>query len=358
MARLSGDGRTARRRSPLPPSGMIATMPLFAPPPRREPRRHWSVPMKVFKRGVAALMCVAAIATAVAQDRTTLATDRDKVSYAIGMDVGNSIKPVGPDLDFASFEKGLRNAFAGGQPALGQDEAMATDKALRARIAARDGKPVAGAAPGAPPPAVDKAKVGQLLGGFVVGPSLAQIKDEIELPVFLQAVRTVLAGGQPLLAEADAKAVLSAFSQRMQGQMQAKSAALGEKNRAEGAAFLARNRLAKGVVTTPSGLQYMVLRQGSGARPKPTDHVTVNYKGTLLDGTKFDSSYDRPQPPEPFALDQVIPGWSEGVSLMPVGAKYRFWIPSDLGYGDKGTPGGPIGPNATLVFDVELLGIQ
>jgi FKBP-type peptidyl-prolyl cis-trans isomerase FkpA len=102
----------------------------------------------------------------------------------------------------------------------------------------------------------------------------------------------------------------------------------------------------------------MVLRQGSGARPKPTDHVTVNYKGTLLDGTKFDSSYDRPQPPEPFALDQVIPGWSEGVSLMPVGAKYRFWIPSDLGYGDKGTPGGPIGPNATLVFDVELLGIQ
>ena len=314
--------------------------------------------MKVFKRGVAALMCVAAMATAVAQDRTTLATDRDKVSYAIGMDVGNSIKPVGPDLDFASFEKGLRNAFAGGQPALGQDEAMATDEALRARIAARDGKPVAGAAPGAPPPAVDKTKVGQLLGGFVVGPSLAQIKDEIELPVFLQAVRTVLAGGQPLLAEADAKAVLSAFSQRMQGQMQAKSAALGEKNRAEGAAFLARNRLAKGVVTTPSGLQYMVLRQGSGARPKPTDHVTVNYKGTLLDGTKFDSSYDRPQPPEPFALDQVIPGWSEGVSLMPVGAKYRFWIPSDLGYGDKGTPGGPIGPNATLVFDVELLGIQ
>ena len=314
--------------------------------------------MKVFKRGLAALLCVAAIATAAAQDRTTLATDRDKVSYAIGMDVANSIKPVGPDLDLATFETALRGAFAGQPPALSQADATATDTALRARIAARDGKAVTGAAPGAQPPAVDKGKVGQLLGGQVVGPSLVQIKDEIELPVFLQAVRTVLAGGQPLLADADAKAVLSAFSQRMQGQMQAKSAALGEKNRAEGAAFLARNKNTKGVITTPSGLQYMVLRQGSGARPQPSDHVTVNYKGTLLDGTVFDSSYDRPQPPEPFALEQVIPGWREGVSLMPVGAKYRFWIPAEIAYGDKGTPGGPIGPNATLVFDVELLGIQ
>ena len=316
--------------------------------------------MKLFKRGLAALLCLAAIATATAAvpDRTTLATDRDKVSYAIGMDVANSIKPVGPDLDLASFEQALRGAFAGQPPALSQAEAVATDTALRARIAARDGKPAAGAAPGSPPPAVDKAKVGQLLGGQVIGPSLVQIKDEIELPVFMQAVRTVLAGGQPLLADADAKSALAAFGQRMQGQMQAKSAALGEKNRAEGAAFLARNKTAKGVITTPSGLQYMVLRQGSGERPKPTDRVIVNYKGALLDGTVFDSSYDRPQPPEPFALDQVIPGWAEGVSLMPVGAKYRFWIPAGLGYGDKGTPGGPIGPNATLVFDVELLSIQ
>jgi len=317
--------------------------------------------MKLFKRGLAALLCAAALTTtaaALAQDATTLATDHDKVSYAIGLDVGNSIKPVGPDLDMASFEQALRNAFAGKPPALSQADAMATDTALRARIAARDGKPVAGAAPGSPPPVVDKAKVGQLLGGQVIGPSLVQIKDEIDVPVFMQAVRTIISGGKPLLADADAKAVLAAFSQRMQGQMQAKSAALGEKNRAEGAAFLAKNKNAKGVITTPSGLQYMVLRQGSGARPKPTDRVVVNYKGSLLDGTVFDSSYDRPQPPEPFNLDQVIPGWSEGVSLMPVGAKYRFWVPAEIAYGDKGTPGGPIGPNATLVFDVELLGIQ
>ena len=145
---------------------------------------------------------------------------------------------------------------------------MATDAALRARIAARDGKPVPGAAPGAQPPAVDKAKVGQLVGGQMVGPSLVPIKDEIELPVLVQAVRTVLSGGQPLLAEAEAKSVLEAFSQRIHGKMQAKAAADGEKNKAEGAAFLATNKTVKGVFTTPSGLQYMVLRQGSGAQPE------------------------------------------------------------------------------------------
>jgi FKBP-type peptidyl-prolyl cis-trans isomerase FkpA len=310
--------------------------------------------MKAFMRGAAALLlCVAGTAAA----KTVLTTDRDKVSYAVGMDVANSIKPVGPDLDLGTFEQGIRHAFAGGPPAMSQEDAMATDTALRARIAARSGTPTPGTPPGTQPPAVDKAKVGTLVGGMMVGPSLVPIKDELEMPVFLQAVRTVLSSGQPLLADADAKAVLAAFSQRMQGQMQAKAAAAGGKNRTEGAAFLAGNKAVTGVVTTPSGLQYMVLRQGSGPRPKPTDSVRVNYKGTLLDGKTFDSSYDRGEPAT-FPLNQVVPGWQEGIVLMPVGSKYRFWIPSNLAYGDKGTPGGPIGPNATLVFDVELLGIQ
>ena len=141
--------------------------------------------MKPFVRGAAALCVAAAVATtALAQDRTVLTSDRDKVSYAIGMDVANSIKPVGPDLDVAAFEQGGAARLRGGKPpASSQQEAMATDAALRARIAARDGKPVPGAAPGAQPPAVDKAKVGQLVGGQMVGPSLAPIKDEIELPV-------------------------------------------------------------------------------------------------------------------------------------------------------------------------------
>ena len=160
----------------------------------------------------------------------------------------------------------------------------------------------------------------------------------------------------PLLADTEAKALLTAFSQQMQTKMQAKASAAGAKNKTQGAAFLAKNKTVKGVYTTPSGLQYMVLRQGAGPRPKPSQHVRVNYRGTLLDDTVFDSSYDRGQPAE-FGLDQVIPGWAEGVSLMPVGAKYRFWIPGDLAYGAKGTPGGPVGPNATLVFDVELMAI-
>jgi FKBP-type peptidyl-prolyl cis-trans isomerase FkpA len=100
----------------------------------------------------------------------------------------------------------------------------------------------------------------------------------------------------------------------------------------------------------------MVLRQGAGLRPKATDRVRVNYHGTLPDGTVFDSSVDRGQPID-FALNQVIAGWTEGVSMMPVGAKYRFWIPGDLAYGARGTPGGPIGPNQMLIFDVELLDI-
>jgi len=109
------------------------------------------------------------------------------------------------------------------------------------------------------------------------------------------------------------------------------------------------------VLTTPSGLQYMVLREGSGPRPMASDTVRVNYEGKLLDGTVFDSSYERGEPAE-FPLNRVIAGWTEGLSLMPVGAKYRFWIPSDLAYGASGSPP-KIGPNATLTFDVELLGI-
>jgi len=127
-------------------------------------------------------------------------------------------------------------------------------------------------------------------------------------------------------------------------------------NLAQGDAFLAKNAKAPGVQTTASGLQYQVITEGKGAKPQPSDIVKVNYKGTLLDGKTFDSSYDRGEPAT-FPLNQVVPGWQEGIAMMPVGSKYKFWIPAKLGYGDKGTPGGPIPPNATLVFEVELLDI-
>lgn len=313
--------------------------------------------MKAFVRGVAVLLTTAVAlwgTAAFAKDKTVLTTEREKVSYAIGMDVGGSIKPVGPDLDMAAFERAVRNAFDGGKPLLSEAEAKATDQALRARIGARDGVVQPGAAASAPP-IVAKDKVGFLVGGFMVGPSLATVKDEIEVPVLMQAVRTVLTSGKPLLTEGEVKSVLTTFSQQMQARMQAKAAAAAETNRAEGTKFLAANKAVKGVFSTGSGLQYMVLRQGAGARPKPTDTVRVNYHGTTLEGKVFDSSYERGQPAE-FALNQVIAGWTEGVAMMPEGSKFRFWIPSELAYGAKGA-GNDIGPNATLVFDVELMDI-
>jgi FKBP-type peptidyl-prolyl cis-trans isomerase FkpA len=313
--------------------------------------------MMKFTRVAAVAVMAASLwsGAAASQDKTSLASDRDKLSYAIGLDVGRAIAPVASDMDVHAFEQAVGDALAGKKPAMTKEVAIATDAALRARVAARAGKPIPGAPPGALPP-IDRTKVGQMVGAMMIGPSLAPIKDEIEFPTFMQAIRTSLAGGTPLLSEGDAKATLAGFTRRMQASLQAKAMAAGERNISEGDAFLARNKTVKGVYTTPSGLQYMVLRKGAGPQPKPGDRVRVNYRGTLLDGTVFDSSYDRGEAAD-FGLDQVIPGWSEGVAMMPVGAKYRFWIPSALAYGTKGTPGGPVGPNATLVFDVELMSI-
>lgn len=310
--------------------------------------------MKPSMRGLTALLTTAALlfaGAALAQDKTVLTTDRDKASYMVGTDIGRSIAPVGPDLDMAAFEKAIRHAFAGGKPLLGAEEAKVTGQALMARIGARGGQPPADGKV----PEVGRDKVGLLVGADV-GRALKPIKDEIEFPVFLQAVRTVLANGKPLLTDDELMEVRKAFAQKVQAQMQARAAELAGKNQAEGTAFLARNKSEKGVFSTPSGLQYMVLRQGAGPRPKASDRVRVNYHGTLLDGTVFDSSYDRGEPVE-FALNQVIAGWTEGLTMMPVGGKYRFWIPGELAYGARGTPDGTIGPNATLVFDVELLAI-
>lgn len=132
---------------------------------------------------------------------------------------------------------------------------------------------------------------------------------------------------------------------------------MAQDNKAAGEAYLAENKEKEGVRVTASGLQYEVLKAGSGKQPKATDTVVVHYRGTLIDGTEFDSSYKRGQPID-FPLNRVIPGWTEGVQLMQEGAKYRFVIPSALAYGPRGTPGGPIGPDATLIFEVELLKVQ
>ncbi|WDI96492.1 FKBP-type peptidyl-prolyl cis-trans isomerase [Xanthomonas campestris] len=318
--------------------------------------------MKMGKRGAAAsLLMVAMSATmpAMSQQPAAAATkekpalnassEKSNVSYAIGMDVARSFEPIAQDIDVSAMQRAIENAFKGGKPLLSDEQTQATDTALRTALAARNGQQMPGVAPGSAPAAPSKENVGLMLGDRAVGPSLAGIKDEIDLSILMEAVRTVFAKGTTRLTQQEAAATMQAFATAKQG-------AAGAKNREEGNAFLAKNKTEKGVITTASGLQYMVLRQGSGERPMPTNTVRVNYEGKLLDGKVFDSSYQRGQPAE-FGLNQVIAGWTEGVALMPVGSKYRFWIPSNLAYGPNGTQGGPIGPDATLTFDVELMGI-
>jgi FKBP-type peptidyl-prolyl cis-trans isomerase len=156
--------------------------------------------------------------------------------------------------------------------------------------------------------------------------------------------------------EKQAATVRESFGEKMQAKQIAKMMAEAKKNLTEGEAFLAANAKKPGVQTTASGLQYQVISEGKGPKPKASDLVRVNYKGMLGDGKVFDSTETRGEPAV-VSLAQVVPGWREGVMSMPVGSKYRFWIPASLGYGDKVPPGAPIGPNAMLVFEVELLEI-
>ncbi len=309
--------------------------------------------MNRFARGAAALCLTALVAvasTAHPQALTSLSGEHQQISYLVGMDIGRSLAAAGPDLDYASFERAVTHALAGGEPLIGEEEVARVGQALMRRIAVRSGRQVPGMAPGSAPPTVDPAKVG-LLTGLDVGQSLRPLADTLDVPVLVQAVRTVIEGGTPLLSTDEASEVRLVLEQRSRREAER----VAEANRAAGAEFLAGNRTAKGVFSTGSGLQYSVLRAGSGPRPRPGDRVRVHYRGTLLDGTEFDSSIARGEPAE-FALNQVIAGWTEGLTLMPVGSQYRFWIPGELAYGKAGSA--PlIGPNAVLVFEVELLAI-
>jgi len=192
--------------------------------------------------------------------------------------------------------------------------------------------------------------------GMDVGQSIKGLGAEIDSAALNAAIGDVLSGTALKLEAAESTKIKQDFFRKKQEAQMAERKAAGADNKAKGEAFLAENAKKEGVTVTASGLQYEVLTQGNGKKPAATDTVKVHYQGTLIDGTEFDSSYKRGQPIS-FPLNGVIKGWTEGVALMPVGSKYKFYIPSDLAYGERGA-GAKIGPDSTLIFTVELLAIE
>jgi FKBP-type peptidyl-prolyl cis-trans isomerase FklB len=226
-------------------------------------------------RLVLALLMMSVPAAAIAQTTPELKTEKDKLSYAMGMDLGGQLKARSVDIDPATFAQGLKDVLSGSKTALTEDEAKTAISALQMEM---------------------------------VQKNLADLK------------------------------------------------AAGEKNKAEGDAFLATNKSKEGVVTLPSGLQYKVITAGRGPKPTLEQTVVCQYRGTLIDGQEFDSSYKRGQPTS-FPVNGVIKGWTEALQLMPVGSKWQLFVPSHLAYAERGA-GQNIGPNATLIFEIELVGIK
>lgn len=225
---------------------------------------------------------ILAVQVSAADKKPQLKTKKDKMSYVIGLDLGNSFKKQELDVNADFVAKGIKDAVSGAKPLLSEQEIQEAFNELRNELVAKQ--------------------------------MALRAKQQEELK------------------------------------------AMAEKNKKEGEAFLAENAKKEGVKTLPSGLQYKVITEGTGKTPKATDIVTVNYKGTLVDGKEFDNSYKRGEPAT-FPVNGVIPGWVEALQLMKEGAKWQVFIPSNLAYGEAGA-GGVIGPNAVLIFDVELISIK
>jgi FKBP-type peptidyl-prolyl cis-trans isomerase FklB len=192
--------------------------------------------------------------------------------------------------------------------------------------------------------------------GVNIGRGLHRDSVDVDPNILIQGLKDALAGGKLLLSDDEAKAALTALQADVNKRQQEKAQVAGDANKKEGEEFLAANKTKDGVVTLPSGLQYKILKVGTGPKPAATDSVVCNYRGTLINGTEFDSSYKRGQPAT-FGVSQVIHGWTEALQLMPVGSKWQLFIPAEMAYGPRGA-GADIGPNATLIFEVELLSIE
>jgi FKBP-type peptidyl-prolyl cis-trans isomerase len=268
-----------------------------------------------------ALLAVAALALAAC---VRLNTPQEKAGYAVGLSIGQNLTSIKDKVDLGQVIAGFNDQFAGKSS---MDEATARGFLQQLNPQA---------------PAGDKDKMGYAVG-VSIGKNLNALKDDIIPARVISGIKDQMAGKPKMDMDA------------MRAALNALTAAQGEKNKAKGEAYLADNMKKPGVKVTASGLQYEVLTPGKGAKPHATSTVKVNYVGTLVDGTEFDSSYKRGQPAS-FPVNRVIKGWTEALQLMNVGSKYRLVIPSDLAYGPQGSPSG-IGPNSTLIFEVELLAV-
>lgn len=206
-----------------------------------------------------------------------------------------------------------------------------------------------------PPVQTEQQKISYSLG-YSIGRDFRQKELDIDADVLLRGMKDALGDRTTALSEDEMRQAMMDLQKKMMAQQQQKVQQLADKNEQEGKAFLAENRQKEGVKTTMSGLQYKVIQKGTGKKPGKDDKVTVHYRGRLLDGTEFDSSYKRNNPAT-FPVGGVIPGWTEALQLMKEGAKWQLFIPAKLAYGEKGA-GPMIGPNSTLIFDVELISVN
>jgi len=200
----------------------------------------------------------------------------------------------------------------------------------------------------------EKEKVSYSIG-FSIGTNFKRQSLDVDLDVLLRGMKDVLSGGDPLMSTEEQREVMTAFQTKQREKMEGGQKEKASKNKATGERFLSENKEEPGVVTLSSGLQYRVVVEGRGPRPVAADTVKTHYRGTLIDGTEFDSSYSRGEPAS-FPVRGVIKGWTEALQLMRVGSKWELYVPPDLAYGDRGA-GPDIGPGATLIFEIELLEI-
>ncbi len=226
--------------------------------------------------------------------------------------------------------------------------------------------PAASTTDAAPPPASQPAEKSPVFAnekdklsytfGQNIGKSFKQQDIDVNVEVFMKGIEDAQAGRNPLISQQEMGQIMMSFQKDRMAKMATKHKEQGEKNLKDGEAFLVENKKKEGVTTLPSGLQYKILNSGTGKTPKETDKVSTHYRGTLIDGTEFDSSYQRGEPTS-FPVNGVIKGWTEALQLMKEGDKWQLFVPANLGYGERGA-GGKIGPNATLTFEIELLKVE